>query len=500
MAELQESKLRVTTATSENERLQAAIREQTAATSQNDQEQGQNQATLEKLLDRQDALQQTLNERNFEYEKLIHQNEDARRQLTLSQSRIQQLEAALEQNDTPDTDHESLQQHIYDLQAQLADAKSGIARHKSTQTELIAQRDAAIAGQELAQRALGALQEDVANHRRAFDTVERHRLRAVDQLTRSSDDRVQLETQLKEREHTIAALREELDELAETRRNFIAVQTSLQDQTTAFNALKIDRDEIAMELADVKNQMSQWSTRSQSYQQDLDRIREQREELLDNLNREQARNKVLADSLAEQTKRLELIGQEYSALEIASEKTGELQHVIEQQESALAALGHDRDEQLLFIESLEDTVGSLRAELAERNQTIVALERDRDEVLGRLRQQNVMLESHLSHDQTTIDTQDDTEQLATRIDDRRGFIYVRPPAEKDNLQKISGIAAVLEQRLNEFGIYTYKQIMEWDPVAIDEFSELLAFRDRIVRDNWIGQAQDLHRSKYGEAA
>ena len=56
----------------------------------------------------------------------------------------------------------------------------------------------------------------------------------------------------------------------------------------------------------------------------------------------------------------------------------------------------------------------------------------------------------------------------------------------------------LEARLNEFGIYTYEQIMNWDPQAVEEFCRLLTFRDRIERDDWLGQARQLHAAKYGE--
>jgi predicted flap endonuclease-1-like 5' DNA nuclease len=42
--------------------------------------------------------------------------------------------------------------------------------------------------------------------------------------------------------------------------------------------------------------------------------------------------------------------------------------------------------------------------------------------------------------------------------------------------------------------------MEWDTVAIAEFSKLLSFRDRIDRDDWIGQARSLYYEKYGRAA
>ena len=90
----------------------------------------------------------------------------------------------------------------------------------------------------------------------------------------------------------------------------------------------------------------------------------------------------------------------------------------------------------------------------------------------------------------------DKSNANVRRDDRRGLVYTKPPRERDDLKKIAGIALVLEQKLNDFGIYTYKQIMEWDNTAIKEFSKLLSFRGRIEREHWLTQAEKLHVQKY----
>ena len=55
---------------------------------------------------------------------------------------------------------------------------------------------------------------------------------------------------------------------------------------------------------------------------------------------------------------------------------------------------------------------------------------------------------------------------------------------------------VLERTLNKLGVYRSQKVMQWDDVAVEEFSKLLSFRDRIQRDNWIGQARRLYREHY----
>ncbi len=88
---------------------------------------------------------------------------------------------------------------------------------------------------------------------------------------------------------------------------------------------------------------------------------------------------------------------------------------------------------------------------------------------------------------------------AARLDDAYGVVYITAPERADDLKKIKGVAKVLEGKLNEHGVYTYRQIAFWTAPAVREFSKLLTnFKDRIHRDNWIAQARQLHEEKYGE--
>ncbi len=69
-------------------------------------------------------------------------------------------------------------------------------------------------------------------------------------------------------------------------------------------------------------------------------------------------------------------------------------------------------------------------------------------------------------------------------------------AEPDDLKKISGIAGVLEGRLHDMGITTYKEITTWNDEDMDRIDDHLGFEGRIQRDNWQGQARELHNEKY----
>ncbi len=67
---------------------------------------------------------------------------------------------------------------------------------------------------------------------------------------------------------------------------------------------------------------------------------------------------------------------------------------------------------------------------------------------------------------------------------------------RDDLCKLNGIGPYIEQKLNEIGIYTYDQISRFKIEDIRVITELIDFfPDRIERDNWVGQANNLKIKK-----
>lgn len=81
------------------------------------------------------------------------------------------------------------------------------------------------------------------------------------------------------------------------------------------------------------------------------------------------------------------------------------------------------------------------------------------------------------------------------MDSKLGLIYTERPLECDDLTALKGIASVLEKRLHDLGIFTWKQIADWNENHIKEFSSRLAFKDRIDREQWVAQAKRLVASK-----
>lgn len=85
--------------------------------------------------------------------------------------------------------------------------------------------------------------------------------------------------------------------------------------------------------------------------------------------------------------------------------------------------------------------------------------------------------------------------VAIEFDRHLGLIYRQPPIVPDDLTQIRGVSAALSARLNELGVYTYRQIAAWDENQVREFSQRLAFKDRITREQWIQQARGLNEAR-----
>jgi len=69
-------------------------------------------------------------------------------------------------------------------------------------------------------------------------------------------------------------------------------------------------------------------------------------------------------------------------------------------------------------------------------------------------------------------------------------------APRDNLKMIKGVGPAIEKTLNEMGICHFDQIAEMSEYEIDRVAHRLkGFRSRIYREDWIGQARDLHDQK-----
>ncbi|MEQ1942927.1 NADH-quinone oxidoreductase subunit E [Mesorhizobium sp. VNQ89] len=70
---------------------------------------------------------------------------------------------------------------------------------------------------------------------------------------------------------------------------------------------------------------------------------------------------------------------------------------------------------------------------------------------------------------------------------------IEKPAAVDDLKMISGVGPKIEGILHSLGIYTFAQIAEWNDSHRGWVDSYLNFKGRIDRDDWVKQAEALHK-------
>lgn len=87
------------------------------------------------------------------------------------------------------------------------------------------------------------------------------------------------------------------------------------------------------------------------------------------------------------------------------------------------------------------------------------------------------------------DTGADTDEMV--VDDTYKPALLSEPkgGVKDNLCRIKGIGVVIEEKLNNLGVYHFEQIAAWTDKEVAWIDSHLAFSGRILREDWIGQAK-----------
>lgn len=78
--------------------------------------------------------------------------------------------------------------------------------------------------------------------------------------------------------------------------------------------------------------------------------------------------------------------------------------------------------------------------------------------------------------------------------------FASAPGDSNDLKRIKGIGSVIEETLNDLGIYQFKQIASWEANNISWIENFLAFPGRITRENWIEQAKTLEEGGTTEFA
>ncbi len=69
--------------------------------------------------------------------------------------------------------------------------------------------------------------------------------------------------------------------------------------------------------------------------------------------------------------------------------------------------------------------------------------------------------------------------------------FTKPKGEADDLTQIKGVGEELIKRLEKIGVTQFEQIANWSDDDIANVDEVLSFKGRIEREDWVNQAKAL---------
>jgi len=258
-----------------------------------------------------------------------------------------------------------------------------------------------------------------------------------------------------------------------------------------------------------------WQEQLAAQRNEHERLLEQNKSLMDQNSQYQASNKDAKMRASELS----------DALKETFERRDELQRQLKDIRGNLEAAVTERDQlQSDIIEKLgrelenwQDRLPPLIEKFRQRNAEAEELEQE----LAAARERMEALEGMVGSDQTRVEPVDpdamtdgmdasndpmEEEDLiaAEELEDVTDKNDVEEPVEdligdnvpRDNLKMIKGVGPAIEKTLNEMGIFHFDQIAEMSEYEIDRVAHRLkGFRSRIYREDWIGQARDLHDQK-----
>ncbi len=464
-----------------------------------------------------------------------------------------ELDAYIEETESQSTDHSKRIEHLTAQRDQFADELEEtrtelaelVASHTDAVRHLTNQRDQFADDAKTREAELAAL---LASHQQRIDELVCESNQQQAQFEEVCDKSEQLAAQVgeltdlcQELESRVASQQEEQVRLESSNSD---LQQQLSDSCRVNELLQTERDGLLQERLELQAQQQLFNQQQQDLSRSLsdnksewtsriETLEEQRTALLNELAESRDWSVELTHKMTDAQQTIAKLRTEINELQARCQQISELESLVAERDQSdhrtmeelrtlreqyadaygsqqamqakLAELEGQRNEQASQLDHHKTELTAVRAKLKASEETIRNLRKERAAVLARLANQRT---ASIESDTNVISF---TEAMAIRrqneleYDDEyggpvrqhaiRGLIYTEPPKQVDDLKRISGIAEVLEARLNDYGVYTFKQIMDWSPEAIDEFSHLLTFKDRIFRDDWVGQARRFYEEK-----
>ena len=309
----------------------------------------------------------------------------------------------------------------------------------------------------------------------------------------ANDQCAEAQQKLQDQESTHLRLQAEVQEAADHRRNLERELIRVhEDLKSAKQNGELDREEAKKARDDLKTAQEHITQLTQKLQEALDKIAQQKEDIT-RLQTQPAAPSTEASAappaaaaepapeVAKPKRPRKTATEKTSADSPAPVKKPRAEKVERDVHSTLAKLESDLLAKQTFL-------NALRQELDNWQRRVSALRLKGNDPAGlglatkSLNRAEAQVTAaaaeveHLQHQQTALTTS--LQQAASLT-------------HEDDLTRIKGIKSVLRDQLHVFGIRTFRQIAEWTDQDVEAFSELLAFKDRAKRDEWVKQARDL---------
>ena len=521
---LQQRQADLTSKISESERLSTQLHQSQARVAELESQITINERMLETAQKNASGLEQeyvTLETSMRESSELLN---DARRQcaeaMSVKQVAQESLETLKAQQEKLQREHEEVRNRLQaaeEVGLQNESLKESIEIVRQELVRVTAQRDDAIANYQTALTKASGLQTQIENQEATIHGLRDSRSELVGTVKQKELLYSQLESQLAQRsidwQNQLKAQAETLtqqshQQVSSQRRQREALETQLAQHDESIDKLSTERDALSDQLSEFKTQLAQVANTLTERDDVIQTLEKEVEEVgmlqvrIRELESLLQRRESEMQKLNVTTEEADLLRGQFSSLQdqyaIARRRQVEL-------ESDLEQLQREREQKHSTEETYRTELEQYRSKLTASADTIRTLRRERAAVLARLANYRTIVEpdrSVISFTQAMAiqkqqhETYDEEYGGHTSVHAKRGLVYVSEPETRDDLKRISGIAEVLEARLNDYGIYTFKQILEWSQEAIDEFSNLLTFRDRIQRDSWQDQARYFYDQKH----
>ena len=252
---------------------------------------------------------------------------------------------------------------------------------------------------------------------------------------------------------------------------------SLMDQNSQYQASNKDAKMRASELSDALKEAFE---RRDELQRQMKDVRGNLESAVS--ERDQLRNSTAAEDLSTELEKKDArIEKLNSELVNWQDRLPPLIERYQQRNAEAEALETQLADALEQIAGLEGMVGS--------DQTRVEPV-DPDALTDGMDASNDPNEDETEEDIEAFDNVEEVEEVEDAAD---ADLHDLP---HDNLKLIKGVGPAIEKTLNELGIQRFDQIAEMSEYDIDRVAHRLkGFRSRIYREDWIGQARDLHDQK-----